>query len=404
MKLAFFSPVNPVKSGISDYSESLLAALAAKAEVQVDLFVDGYEPSAEWIRERVRVVDCRATDVAGSLKAYDAVVYQMGGTPSHHQYIYEMMQRHPGVVVLHDLMYQGFFYELLVKKGRTDEYRRVMEEGYGADGGRVASEILSGKQVPFDELRRFPLNKKMIAVSRGIIVHSEGARKEVTRTHPSATCQLIPHHDFGWTSRPDDGQHAMMERRTAARRRLGLPLDAPICGSFGLIVPTKRIEVTLRAFAEVRSRMPTARYYLVGAPKYHVAEYIRFLGIDDAVTVTGHVTLDDFEDYLHAVDVCLNLRYPSQGETSGALLRMLALGKPVVVTNHGWFSELPEKVCGKVDPADLEDEEVAEFLYALFSDVPYRNQMGKNARSYVEEHCALSKVTDQYLEFLARAA
>jgi glycosyltransferase involved in cell wall biosynthesis len=83
---------------------------------------------------------------------------------------------------------------------------------------------------------------------------------------------------------------------------------------------------------------------------------------------------------------------------------MLALGKPVVVTNHGWFAELPEKVCGKVDPADLEDEEVAEFLFALLSDAPYRNQMGKNARSYVEENCALSKVTEQYLEFLARAA
>ena len=397
MRIAFFSPVNPVPSGISDYSESLLEALATRAEV--DLFVDGYAPSAPWIAERLRVVDCRKEDPAPRLDGYDAVLYQMGGTPGHHRYIYELMLRRPGVVVLHDLMYQGFFGDLYLKEGRPEAYRREMVEAYGREGEALAEEIVAGKQVPFETLRRFPLNRKMIHAAQGVIVHSASALAEVRAVEPSRRSRLIPHHDFGWAHWPADFDPELARR--AARERLGLPQDAPICSSFGLIVPTKRVEVTLRAFAQVREELPGSRYCLVGEPKYQVLEYIRFLGLEDAVTITGHVPMEVFLAHLHAADVCLNLRYPSQGETSGALLRILALGKPTIVTDHGWFAELPEAACAKVAVDECEDEVVTGFLRELFVNAPYRDQMGRNAHAYVQGQCALERVAEEYLAFLA---
>jgi hypothetical protein len=39
MRLAYFSPINPVQSGISDYSEELLPYLA-DAGADLDLFID----------------------------------------------------------------------------------------------------------------------------------------------------------------------------------------------------------------------------------------------------------------------------------------------------------------------------------------------------------------------------
>ncbi len=50
MRLAYFSPLNPQPSGISDYSEELLPYLAAQAEIT--LFVDGFEPTNRAIRDR----------------------------------------------------------------------------------------------------------------------------------------------------------------------------------------------------------------------------------------------------------------------------------------------------------------------------------------------------------------
>ena len=55
MKLAYFSPLNPQASGISDYSEDLLPYLAAHAEI--DLFVDGFRPSNPNIATQFRCFD-----------------------------------------------------------------------------------------------------------------------------------------------------------------------------------------------------------------------------------------------------------------------------------------------------------------------------------------------------------
>ena len=50
-------------------------------------------------------------------------------------------------------------------------------------------------------------------------------------------------------------------------------------------------------------------------------------------------------------DVHVNLRSPTMGETSGTAIRALSLGKPLVVSDVGWFSELPGDVALKV-PVD----------------------------------------------------
>ena len=50
MRIAYFSPLNPIRSGISDYSEDLLPHLADL--VDVDLFVDGFQPSNQELAGR----------------------------------------------------------------------------------------------------------------------------------------------------------------------------------------------------------------------------------------------------------------------------------------------------------------------------------------------------------------
>jgi glycosyltransferase involved in cell wall biosynthesis len=388
--------VNPVRSGISDYSEALLAELRHSAEI--DLFVHGYQPSEEWVRGHFKVIDCSEIDPCPQLGEYDCVLYQMGGTPSHHEYMYRIMLRHPGVLVLHDLMYQGFFEELLLKQGKVEEYVALMERCYGEQGVKIAQEILAGRPPPFEVLLRYPLNKEMVDAAKGVVVHSEFARQEVQRTNPSVRARLIPSHDYGWSIRGTDYDESKI--RALARHALGIDEKQTMFASFGLIAPTKRIEVALRAFAEVKRSLRKARYYLVGEPTYHIHDYIRFLQLEDYVTVTGHVPMERFRLFLDAADVCVNLRYPSQGETSAAALRMLALGKASIVTDHAWFSELPDDTCAKVGVDMYEENTLVAFLKALSREGDYRAQMGANAHRYVSDTCSVRKVAGQYRDFV----
>ena len=55
-----------------------------------------------------------------------------------------------------------------------------------------------------------------------------------------------------------------------------------------------------------------------------------------------------------ACDVLVNLRYPTMGETSGSVIRALSLGKPLLVSDVGWFAELPDDVVLKVPVDELE--------------------------------------------------
>jgi hypothetical protein len=103
MKIAVFSPLNPVKSGISDYTEELLPELAKEASL--DVYIDGgYKPSNPGLAEQYRIVAFDAESFEPD--AYDAVLYHMGNFYDAHRYIYECLKRFPGIVVLHDYVMQ----------------------------------------------------------------------------------------------------------------------------------------------------------------------------------------------------------------------------------------------------------------------------------------------------------
>jgi glycosyltransferase involved in cell wall biosynthesis len=102
-----------------------------------------------------------------------------------------------------------------------------------------------------------------------------------------------------------------------------------------------------------------------------------------------------------ACDVLVNLRYPTMGETSGSVIRALALGRPLLVSDVGWFGELPDDAVLKV-PVD--DFEVATIEGALGLAVEHAESLGAAAREYVVRAHALPDVADAYVAALEAAA
>ena len=78
----------------------------------------------------------------------------------------------------------------------------------------------------------------------------------------------------------------------------------------------------------------------------------------------GFLDYRDFEAAIGACDLCTNLRYPTAGETSASLLRVLALGRPVVVSDYAQMAELPDEVVVK---APLGEDEVEALVNPAFA-------------------------------------
>jgi glycosyltransferase involved in cell wall biosynthesis len=386
MRLAYFSPLNPARSGIADYSEELLPYLAPYAEIE--LVVDGYAPANAAITSRWNVIDDRAYDA----RRYDLALYHLGNSPAH-AYIYRRALREPGVAVLHDLVLHHLVAWLTINHGDGASYVRAMREAYGDEGALLAARELEGRE----SLNRFdyPLSESVIRASRGVIAHSRYVVDAARRIAPAVPFAQINH----------ELPPVELIPQSAARARLGLSAGASLVGSFGHIGPTKRTLVLLEAFAQVRRDVPGARLVLVGAPSPNVdvpAAVAQF-GLADAVDLTGHVPFDEFVNYMAAMDVCVNLRYPTAGETSGAVLRMMAQARPVVVSRAGWFAELPGDAVVKIDvqgAPSSEREQLAAALRLLLRDANLRQALGARARAHVLRVCDPASAARRYAEFL----
>jgi glycosyltransferase involved in cell wall biosynthesis len=124
--------------------------------------------------------------------------------------------------------------------------------------------------------------------------------------------------------------------RREARRRLGLPEDAPMILSVGHLVERKGFHHVVRALPEVRKALPDAHLVIVGAggEEGDFSEGIRRAileaGVEDCVRMTGAVPHEELGPWYSAADVfCL----PSEKEgRANVMLEALACGTPVVAT------------------------------------------------------------------------
>ena len=157
----------------------------------------------------------------------------------------------------------------------------------------------------------------------------------------------------------------------------------PLIGGFGNVNQSKRMPQLLEAFARVRAEHPGARLLLVGAtsPGFDLERRLQRLGLGgDGILREGYVDERRLWELMAACDVHVSLRSPTMGETSGTAISALSLGKPLVVSDVGWFVELPDGVALQVAVGDDEVSDLAAALQLLAARPDVRATMGAAAR------------------------
>jgi glycosyltransferase involved in cell wall biosynthesis len=380
LRIAYFSPFPPARSGIADYSTELLPYLARQAAVTI--FSNDLA-----IATTAGVPVVPVAEYPACRHQFDLALYQMGNS-EHHDYIYETLIRYPGIVVLHDYSLHHFVRHHTQRKSDWTGYGRELAYSLGEDGWNIARAVRVEKTLPalFDE----PLNERVIDVSLGILVHSHYAATGVGNRRPEMPLAVISP-----LIEPHEGH--------SRRAMLGISEHAVIFGSFGQMTAEKQIEPALRAFSRVRETYPDAHYLIVGEAMPDIREKIEGLITESSfagfVHLIGYVPgIDEFVDWLHTADVVVNLRHPTAGETSAIALRAMAAAKPLIVHDRGWYGEIRDEMAIKVAPHDSDSLQAA--MLQLAESVQLRRAMGQAGQDYTRTFCHPEKVADSYIQFL----
>lgn len=368
----FVSPLPPVRSGIADYSVDLLPVLETMADVRV-VRLPG-QPVLPELEQRWHPVDAERLGEGNRLP-----LYQMGNN-LHHEAVLPLAAARPGVLTLHDLV----LHHLLLARtmGRGDDfeaYQRALTGEQGWIGWEAARPALWGG---YSEAAQFalPAHRRLLRSQRGVLVHSAWAEEQIREEDPGIRVRRIPM-GVPLPERVDEGEGLEF------RRRVGIPEEAPVLGSLGFQTPMKRTTEVIRALT--RSELSQAHLIVAGevAPILDLQRMVADLGLERRVHITGFLPYDEFHAAISACDLCINLRYPTAGETSASMLRILAAGRAVIVSDYAQFGDLPDAIAAKVPVGDHEVEAVAAVAAELLKDDMRRRAMAAEARDYVrEEH------------------
>ncbi len=403
-RIAFFSPFPPMKSGVADYAVNLVSALSSTYDI--DLYHDtGYVPQPALRAPDVMACDARLFPRNAAVRNYHAAVYQMGNS-RFHTFLYELMLRVPGVVTLHDFCLAGFHLHYGHVRGMDRDYiRNELLFWYPEQRREIVATL---KSLPWDweiiarecARRGWFLNRRLLDASRRVVVHSPWCVERIHESSPEYADQvdLIPH---GASVRV-----ISLEERASVRARFGIPQSSLVVASFGFVHPDKMGPEAIDAFRALAATVPSALFLFVGeeADGGFTRKHAGDAGVLDRVRFLGRQNAADFLDLIAVTDIGINLRRPpTNGETSGALLHLLAAGIPTIVSDVATFHDYPECAVRKVGFDSDATDGLRRAMFELATRAELREALGCSAVAYSRAQHDWPKVAQSYVDAIERS-
>lgn len=356
--VGYYSPLPPAHTGVADYAAALLDGLRAHGDVQVN---------------------------AGKC---DVAVYHIGNNRLHSE-IYDRALEKPGVIVLHDAVLHHFLL------GHLDEQRYVDEFAfnYGEWSRGLARDLWKGRAASAADHRYFeyPMLKRIVERSRAVVVHNPSAARIVREHAPGTRVEEIPHL-FAPPPIPSDGEAIRF------RERLGAGIDRFLFGVFGYLRESKRLLTVLEAFSQLdRPASLLIAGEFVSSDLRRAVEPL--LGRPGIVRLP-HLSERDFWLAASAVDACINLRYPAAGETSGIAIRLMGIGKPVLLTESEECSRFPEDACIRIASGTGERESLRQHMVLLTSMPEAARAIGHRGARHITSRHGVNEISEQYWRLL----
>lgn len=382
--LAFVSPLPPDESGIADFARDLVCALARHYDVT--LVCDRGTTDEERLAAAFPVLD--PDSFLAAADRFDRVLYQVGNSQFHARQVLELLPAVPGVVTLHDAYLSGLALWNAQQAGGRFRLRLDLLRSHGWPA------VVLAAADPNAALARYPCSLPVLRAALATVQHSQHAKDITARHYAPAVAQDIAVIPLLHGVPPPLA-------RTAARRQLGVPEDAFLVCSFGIVAPRKLPDRILAAWPAVAAADPAARLVFVGEALSEAEAMLSAAPPGAAVKVTGRVSAADYRVWLAAADVAVQLRAGSRGESSGAVADCLAAGLPTIVNAEGSLAELPEEATHRL-PRDPEPAAIAAALLVL-RDPERRVELAEAALRHVRQDLAPQRIAERYRDVIEAA-
>jgi len=347
MTIGYFAPLPPGRSGVAEYAAALLERMP---EARVDR--DG-----------------------------DVNLYQLGNNQLHRD-IYRRAMAGPGVVLLHDAVLQHFFLGSLTESEYVNEFVYNYGE-WSRDLGRDLwrNRARSGSDARYFE---YPMLRRVAETSLAVIVHNPAAAEAVRRhsRHRATPLEIveIPHLYVPPADPPATYEIVRL------REELGFGARTSVFAVFGYLRESKRLINILRAFDAIRGQADVGLLIAGEFVSPDLERAAEPLLAKPGIVRIPYLSERDFWLHAAAIDVCLNLRYPTAAETSGIGVRLMGIGKPVLFTAGDELRSIPDSACVRVDGGPGEVAMISRMMSWLAHYPVDAREIGRRAANQIATH------------------
>ena len=379
-RLRWLSPLDAEDTEIARYSEQFLPYLARHAGV-VAVEDGAGKANPSWWQE----CQLGADPIPGT---EPMPVYHIGNN-SVHGPIFERSREEPGIVVLHDLSLVDLAKHISHERDDPQWWKRQMLRQYGEEITGLVARSENSRPDYFSMITNYPLFLPFVEDALGVVVHSRHAREAVASHLP-----------MGFPVRqlqlPASAPGQMPERDYRSR-----PLEFVFCGHVG---PNRRLIEFFEAWGRLAS--PDAlRLRMFGnlRNQRQLMQHAGRYGVDKYVEILGYVPDEELDKALQSAHFAINLRWPTMGEASASQLRYWAAGLPVLVTDVGWYGELPQDTVCKIT-VSREIDDIVDLLQEAISTPDKFDQIGENGRRYLQQHHGQEDYCRKLLAFVEQSS
>ncbi|MCZ4372676.1 glycosyltransferase [Vibrio diazotrophicus] len=385
LRLAFVTPLPPIKSGISYYSYLVIKEIEKFYNVTV--VVDDKENNIDDFPKDIEIIGYK--QFKNNYKAYERVIYQFGNS-EFHAFMYELCQKVPGIVVLHDFYLSGLV-NWMSSRGRYGVvFEKELEYSHSA---------LALKKKHQNTVEYYPCNKRVVDSAVGVIVHSQ-------YSIDLAVEWLGKVYSKNWKTIPlllDPNR--VSDDKATSRQKLSIPNDAFITTTYGHLGSTKMNLELLEAWINSECAK-SGKGWLIFAGELVVSSYQEKLQAEisksqfkDRIVITGWLDDDSYRQYLSATDIAVQLRTSSRGETSAAILDCMSEGKPLIANMNGSSKYLDDSVCLKINDS-FTVKELTEAIDKLYISISDLETLGNNIREYAYKMHNKEFCVSEYVRYM----
>jgi len=380
MRIVFFTPIVQ-SSAIAKYSLYLVDELIKKGhdvivirtELEEYFQKPTYKFNTLWIDWNKKFI------VEDKIVNSDILIYQIGDCYLYHKGALEYLKKYRGIIILHDYYLKNLFNGWALENQKESLeilkffYSDKEHQDYPSDSTKFKD----------DYSEQHYLTEWICSMSLGVLTHSSQLIQKVLDSAPGPVVV---------SKLPYLMNEGSISNNISINKIEKSKLDLL---TFGNININKRVKSVISAIGKNYKLKNNIRYHLAGEITSNIKEEVLCLAKQYNIDLVIHGYLDD-ESLIKLkceADAISCLRFPVLEAASATVIESMFLGKPIIVTDHGHYSELPDDLVFKIS-INNEVDDIENFLLMLIQKKINAQIICNKLREYVLYNHSLSNYVE----------